>query len=400
MASIDYEADMTEEEGAVRDTVHRFAEEVMRPAAAELDAMPDPEDVIAEGSILWEVFEKHRALGLDEFTDPASDLPLPQQARLRCIITEELGWGDSGLAIGFGVSGFPRMMAEMSGNPELVERFGAEDCVGCWAGTEPDHGSDLIYYMGRPPAEQPGRPNCLASKDGDDYVINGQKAAWVSNGTIATAAAMFCAVDMGDGERRDGGFLVPLDVPGVSKGKPLDKIGQRALNQGEIFFDDVRIPANHMVIPPEAFGLATDMILSMANSGMGSIFVGVAQAALDLAIDYAKERVQGGVPIFEHQSVKMRLFEMFRKVQAARALSRQVTLYNVTHVPPKLELAVASKVTSTSTAFEVASSALQIFGGNGLSREYPIEKLLRDARASMIEDGCNDVLSLVAAATL
>ncbi len=106
------------------------------------------------------------------------------------------------------------------------------------------------------------------------------------------------------------------------------------------------------------------------------------------------------MPIFEHQSVKMRLFEMFRKVQAARALSRQVTLYNATNVPPKLQLAVASKVTSTNTAFEVASSALQIFGGNGLSREYPIEKLLRDARASMIEDGCNDVLSLVAAESL
>jgi alkylation response protein AidB-like acyl-CoA dehydrogenase len=400
MGSIDTEVELTDEERAVQEMVHRFAEEVMRPAGAELDAMADPQDVIAEGSILWEVFEKHGALGLDQFAAPEGDLTPAQQARLRCIISEELGWGDSGLAIGFGVAGFPRMMAQMSGKPELVERFGADDCIGCWAGTEPDHGSDLIYYMKRPATEQPGRPNCIARKDGDSFVISGQKAAWVSNGTIARAAAMFCAVDMGDGVRRDGGFLVPLDVSGVSKGKPLDKIGQRALNQGEIFFDDVRIPADYMVIPPEAYAFATDMILSTANGGMGSVFVGVAQAALDLAIDYAKERVQGGVPIFEHQSVKMRLFEMFRKVQAARALSRRVTLYNSLNVPPKLELAVASKVTSTDTAFEVASSALQIFGGNGLSREYPIEKLLRDARASMIEDGCNDILSLTAAENL
>jgi alkylation response protein AidB-like acyl-CoA dehydrogenase len=400
MASIDYEVELTDEERAIQEMVHRFAEEVMRPAGAELDAMPDPQDVITEGSILWEVFEKHRALGLNEFTDPGGDLTPPQQARLRCIISEELGWGDSGLAIGFGVAGFPRMMAQMSGKPELIERFGAEDCIGCWAGTEPDHGSDIIYYMNRPGVEQPGRPNCIARKDGDSFVLSGQKAAWVSNGTIAKAAAMFSAVDMGDGVRRDGGFLVPLDVPGVSKGKPLDKIGQRALNQGELFFDDVRLPADYMVIPPEMYGIATEMILTGANGGMGSIFVGVAQAALDLAISYAKERVQGGVPIFEHQSVKMRLFEMFRKVQAARALSRRVTLYNLMNAPPKLHLAVASKVTSTDTAFEVASSALQIFGGNGLSREYPIEKLLRDARASMIEDGCNDVLSLVAAESL
>ncbi len=400
MGSIDFEVELTEEERSVQEMVHRFAEEVLRPAGTELDAMPDPQDVIAEGSVLWEVFEKHRALGLDEFTDPGGDLTPAQRARIRCIISEELGWGDSGLAIGFGVAGFPRMMAQMSGKPELVERFSADDCIGCWAGTEPDHGSDLIYYMNKPQVEQPGHPNCIARKDGDSFVLSGQKAAWVSNGTIAKAAAMFTAVDMGDGVRRDGGFLVPLDVPGVSKGKPLDKIGQRALNQGELFFDDVRLPADYMVIPPEMYGLATEMILTNANGGMGSIFVGVAQAALDLAIDYAKERVQGGVPIFEHQAVKGRLFEMFRKVQAARALSRQVTRYNSVTMPPKLQLAVASKVTSTNTAFEVASSALQIYGGNGLSREYPIEKLLRDARASMIEDGCNDVLSLVAAESL
>ena len=400
MARIDYEVELTEGERAVRETVHRFAEEVMRPAGAELDAMVDPQDVIAEDSILWEVFRKHRALGLADLTAPNADLAPAQQARLRCIISEELGWGDSGLAISFGVAGFPRMMAQMSGKPELIERFSAEDCIGCWAGTEPDHGSDLIYYMNRPGVEQPGRPNCIARKDGDSFVLSGQKSAWVSNGTIAKAAAMFCAVDMGDGKRADAGFLVPLDVPGVSKGRPLNKIGQRALNQGEIFFDHVRIPADYMVIPPDAYPFATEMILTNANGGMGSIFVGVAQAALDLAIDYAKQRVQGGVPIFQHQSVKMRLFKMFRKVQAARALSRQVTLYNSINAPSQLHLAVASKVTSTNTAFEVASSALQIFGGNGLSREYPIEKLMRDARASMIEDGCNDLLSLVAAESL
>ncbi len=400
MASIDYEVDLTEEERAIRATAHRFAEEVMRPAGIKLDALPNPEDVIAKDSILWDVFRQHSALGFAELTAPGGDRPPAQQARLRCIITEEMGWGDSGLAIAFGVAGFPRMMAQMSGNPELIERFSAEDCIGCWAGTEPDHGSDLIYYMRRPGAEQARRPNCIARKDGDCFVLDGQKSAWVSNGTIAKAAAMFCAVDMGSGKRADAAFLVPLDVPGVSKGNPLNKIGQRALNQGEIFFDHVRIPAEYMVIPPESYPLATEMILSTANGGMGSIFVGVAQAALDLAVDYAKQRVQGGAPIFEHQNVKMRLFEMFREVQAARALSRYVTLYNSMNVPPKLHLAVASKVTSTNTAFEVASSALQIFGGNGLSREYPIEKLLRDARASMIEDGCNDVLSLVAAESL
>jgi alkylation response protein AidB-like acyl-CoA dehydrogenase len=193
--------------------------------------------------------------------------------------------------------------------------------------------------------------------------------------------------------------LVPLDLPGVSRGKPLDKIGQRALNQGEIFFDDVRIPEDYMIVGSEAYGTVVEMVLTMANASMGAIFVGVAQAALELAVAYAKERVQGGVPIFQHQSVRSRLFKMFARVEAARALARRVALYNATN-PPLLQYSIASKTFVTQTAFEVASEALQIFGGNGLTREYPIEKLLRDARASMIEDGCNEVLGLVGATRL
>jgi alkylation response protein AidB-like acyl-CoA dehydrogenase len=400
MALVDLEVELSDEERAASDTIHKFAEEVMRPAGRQLDALADPADVIAPDSILWEVFEKYRALGLDALTDPGGELPPAQQARLRCIISEEMGWGDAGLAISFGAGGFPRTMAQMSGKPELVERFGAVDSVGCWAVTEPDHGSDLVLFSDKVGSEEFSRPNCIARKDGDSFVINGQKAAWVSNGTIASAAALFCAVDTGDGPSGIGGLLVPLDVPGVTRGKPLDKIGQRALNQGEIFFDDVRIPADYMVVGPEMYALGADLVLCQANGGMGSLFVGVARAALELAIDYAKERIQGGVPIFEHQSVKARLFEMFRKVEAARALNRRVVLYNALNFPPQLPYAIASKVTSTNTAFEVASAALQIFGGNGLSREYPIEKLLRDARASMIEDGCNDVLSLLGAERL
>jgi alkylation response protein AidB-like acyl-CoA dehydrogenase len=292
------------------------------------------------------------------------------------------------------------MLAVMSGKPELVERYARPDMVGCWAITEPDHGSDQIRFATDPDVKHLGKPNCIARKDGDSFVVSGQKAAWVSNGTIADAAALFCAVDMGQGIDGVGALLVPLDDSSVSRGKPLDKIGQRALNQGEIFFDGVRVPADHLVIPPAAYAAFGDIVLSQANSGMGAIFVGLAQAGFDLALAYAKERVQGGVPIFEHQSVKARLFKMFAQVEAARSLARRVVVYNAMNQPGLVQYSIASKVFSTNTAFEAASSALQIYGGNGLSREYPIEKLLRDARASMIEDGCNDILSLVGAEKL
>ncbi len=400
MGLVELDLDLGDEERAILDAVRKFAGEVMRPIGVQLDRMADPADVIAPASPLWEAYRRYRELGLDEVRDPAGPLDPARRARLGAMISEELGWGDAGLAISFGVAGFPRTMATMSGNKALIERFGGPDVVGCWAITEPDHGSDMIDFENKLGSGPTAKPNCIARKDGDAFVLTGQKAAWVSNGTIATAAALFCAVDMGGGKTGSGVFVVPLDEKGVSRGKALDKVGQRALNQGEIFFDGLRVPAHCMVLGPELYAIAADRVLCMANGGMGSCFVGLARAALEHAIAYAKERVQGGRPIFQHQSVKARLFEMFRKVEAARSLNRRVVVHNTVSPSPQLQYAIASKVTSTNTAFEVASGAVQIYGGNGLAREYPVEKLLRDARASMIEDGCNDLLSLVGAERL
>jgi alkylation response protein AidB-like acyl-CoA dehydrogenase len=338
MALVDLELDLSPEEQAVRDTVHKFAAEVMRPAGEALDKLADPADVIAKDSVLWDVFKQYRALGLGEFGGGAGgeELTLMQRARLGCITGEELGWGDTGLGVSLGVAGFPGLLANMSGNPALIERFGGDDVIGCWAVTEPDHGSDMVDFAARVGTGDYGRPNCIARKDGDSFVISGQKAAWVSNGTIATAAALFCGVDMGSGPEGCGVFIAPLDEGGVTPGKPLDKIGQRPLNQGELFFDELRVPAEYMVVPPEGYQFAIEMVLTMANGGMGTSFVGLARAALELAIDYAKERIQGGAPIIEHQSVKARLFEMFRKVEAARALNRKVVLYNTVNAPGQL----------------------------------------------------------------
>ena len=399
MPLVDLEPNLTESERAIQDTVHKFAEEVMRPAGRALDKLTDAEDVIAKDSVLWDVFKRHRELEIDALESP--ELTSFEQARIRCLISEEMGWGDAGLAISLGVANFHRVFAEMSGKPALAERFAAPKSqeIGCWAVTEPDHGSDTLAFT-EPHFKDPKvRANCIARKDGNEYVINGQKAAWVSNGTIATVATLFCTIDPSHGFEAGGVCLVPMDLPGVRRGKPLDKIGQRSLNQGEIFFDDVRIPEEYMVVGEQMYSMVVEMILTMANAAMGVIFVGLGRAALEHAIAYAKERVQGGVPIFQHQNVKARLFEMFRKVEAARSLSRRVMQYNMTN-PPLLQYSIASKVHSTNTAFEVASSAVQIYGGNGLSTEYPVEKLLRDARASMIEDGCNDILSLVGASKL
>ncbi|MBK6318502.1 MAG: acyl-CoA/acyl-ACP dehydrogenase [Dehalococcoidia bacterium] len=397
----DIEVGLSDTERQIRDSVHRFARDVMRPAGEQLDRLHDPQDVIASNSILWDVFKKHREAGLADIEGTTAELSPFERARLRAITSEEMGWGDSGLAISLGVANFHKTFAMMSGRPALIDRFvrGGQDEIGCWAVTEPDHGSDSLTFTEPHFSDSAIRANCIATRDGDDYIIRGQKSGWVSNGTMATVAALFCTIDPSQGFKGGGVAVVPLDLPGVSRGKPTNKLGQRALNQGEIFFDEVRIPAEYMVVGSDAYGAVVEQILTGANASMGTIFVGVGRAALEHAVEYAKTRVQGGVPIIQHQSVKARLFKMFVQVEAARSLSRRVAHYNATN-PPLIQYSIASKVNSTNTAFEVASQAIQIFGGNGLTRDFPVEKLMRDARASMIEDGCNDLLSLVGASRL
>lgn len=397
MPLTDLDIDVTDTEKAVRETAHRFALEVMRPAGRELDEMK-PEEVIDKKSVYWEVLRKRKELGLDNVTGGDTSISPVESARLGYIVSEEMGWGDSGLAISFGAGGFPQNLAALSGKQELIDLV-KDDIIGCWGITEPNHGTDTLDFNGDLKAAEYARWDCIAVKDGDEFVLNGQKAAWVSNGVVADSAALFCGCDMGDGKVQRVIFVVPLNLDGVSRGKPLNKIGQRALPQGEVFFDNVRFPAGYMAVPPELYQPVSHGVLCNANAGMGSIFSGVAQSALDLALEYTKERVQGGVPIFQHQSVKDRLFKMFQKVEAAKALNRKVQCYNAVN-QPLLEYCICSKVTSTNAAFEVASEALGLFGGNGTSKEYPIEKIFRDARSSMIEDGSNEVLGLIAASRL
>jgi len=387
---------LSDTERAVRDTLQKFALEVLRPAGVELDSLSG-EDVIAKNSILWDVFSKYRELGVEALSADETLTPV-ERARLGAISSEMMGWGDSGLAISLSVSSMPSAMVAMTGKQDLQEVFSA-DKFGCWAVTEPGHGSDMVDYANSAGNNENRRGNCVAKKDGDNFVINGQKAAWVSNGTFAQTAALFTAYEDDEGVQGGGVFLVPLDADGVSKGKPTNKIGQRPLNQGEIFFDNVVIPGDYMIVGPDMYNFMLENVLVGANAGMGSLFAGLARAALEHAVAYAKERVQGGKPIIEHQAVQTRLFEMFRKVEAARSLNLKVVQYNAVN-PPRLELSISSKVTSTRTALEVATEAMYIYGGAGITRENPIEKLMRDASVSLIEDGENTILGLVAAARL
>jgi alkylation response protein AidB-like acyl-CoA dehydrogenase len=385
------EEPLSEMEQTVQDMAHRFAEDVLRPAGTEMDEM-SAEDSVGPDSPLWAALEQGAGLGLS--VKALMELEPLERARIMLIAAEELSWGDAGLGGMVLVSQFPGLYAALAGNMEMVDYCDGK--LGCWGITEPDHGSDTLDPGGDVAAADGnyGRPNCVARIEGDKIIVNGQKSAWVSGGTVAEVCALYCFIEE-DGVARPGvSLIVPLDLPGVTKGKALEKMGLRALNQGEIYFDNVEVPISHLLAGPDIYVDFVRETLAEANVHVANMAVGMARAAYEHAHAYAHERKQGGQAIIRHQNVRYRIFHMFRKVEAARALVRRVATYNATATEAALQGSISAKVTATQTAFEVASEALQIFGGNGMTKEYPMEKLLRDARAMLIADGCNEVLAL------
>lgn len=401
---LDLNMELTDEQIALKEAVHTFALEVMRPASVKLDALADPEQVIARGSALWDVFKKAYELGYHTILVPESHGGLGLSPLEVALVFEEMGWGSIGLTIGIGVACFPAFFGSMFDDERILSTFVTPftqdkeaTVIGCWGITEPDHGSDGLMAGTKQFRDPSIAFRVRATKDGDTYILNGQKAAWISNGTIATQSTTFLSIDPSMGMAGGGICLVPLELPGVSKGKALNKMGQRDLNQGEIFFDNVRVPAEFMISDPESYESMTDLTLSTANAAMGAIHVGAARAAFEEALRYAKERIQGGKPIAEHQVIRGKLFEMFMNIEAARSLARAAMTYNYSNTPPEIHYSIASKVFCTETAFRCATEGIQILGGNGLSKEYFMEKLFRDTRASLIEDGANEILGQTAA---
>ena len=397
--------DLNEEQIALRDAARKFLAEVWRPASIQLDRLADPQDVIAANSILWDVFRRTWKLGYHKMPFPKLVGGLEMDPISLALISEEMGYAAPDLAVSLAVCSTPYIYAQLSAAPEirdLTARF-CEDTeakmTGCWAITEPDHGSDWILSAGGQGSNERIVPQVRAVSDGDAYVINGQKSSWVSNGSFASHAALWLCLDPSKGMEGCGIAVLPLDLPGISRGKPLNKIGQRALNQGEIFFENVRIPQTWVVAKdPLMYRFLSKAHLSLANGLMGLCFTGTARAALEEAINYSRIRVQGGKPICCHQNVKAKIFDMFVSVEAARSLARRASSYNSRRLKtlqsPAVHYAIAAKTLATETAFRVASQAVQIHGGYGLCKDYYVEKIFRDARASMIEDGSNDVLAL------
>ncbi|HPP79903.1 MAG TPA: acyl-CoA dehydrogenase family protein [Deltaproteobacteria bacterium] len=393
---------LNDDHEALKKQVRKFVNEVVKPASIELDKM-SALDVIKEGSPYWTVMRKMHELGYHTIFIPEELGGIGLDPLGLHIFFEEMAAGSIGLAVACGVDVFPSFFTSLilPDYPELEELIiqpyvADRDCclLGCWAITEPEHGSDILtpyqdhFHNPRITHQLVGKP------DGDDWILNGQKAAWVSNGTTATMALLFFGTDPSKGLAGGGIAIADLTVPGVSRGKALEKIGQRDLPQGEIYFDDVRVPKERIVCTADAYEQMTDLVLGAANAHMAVMCLGGARAAFEETLTYTRERVQGGKPLCEHQDIQRRLAEMFIEIEAARQLSRNVLNYNLWSFPPHTTYSMVSKIFCSRTAFDVAQNALQIFGGNGLSKEYHIEKLFRDITSTRIEDGSNETLTL------
>ncbi len=389
------------EEETLRQRLQGFCDEFVTPAASRLDRLT-PAEVTAPESDWWTLFRAFSNLGLD-----VDALYFNADARagnrLKAIAYEELGRGDAGFAIGLMVAFFPYVMCRLLGRGDLAALAGGK--VGCWIATQPERGSDVGDIEGTElhPGARHAAGNMFAELDDTYVTLHGESSRWVSLGPLAQVALAYFPV------RRDGqplyesdgttpgvGVFVPLDAPGVRQGEPLDKLGQRSLPQGSIAFDSVALPRHYVVAEPAGYGANLLTALCEGNQTMGAVFTGVARRACEYALDYAHERTQGGAKLVRHQLVRYRLFDWFRTLQTMRAAVRQSFDYNARATQPHVLASVVAKITATEGAIDVIGDCMRLFGGSGLTKDLPLEKLLRDARAAVTEDGDNHLLSLKA----
>ena len=368
---------LTDEQKDIRELAHDFAEKEIRPVAWELDKDSDfPHEIVQKA---WEVGlmnshipEEYGGPGLDYLTG--------------CLIEEELGWGCSGIGTTLMCNGLATAPVSLGGSEELKKEYlgtlTEEPKLASFCLTEPDAGSDVSGMR------------TTAVKKGDKYVINGTKC-FITNGSHASWFTVYAKTDKEAGHRGISAFVVPRDA-GVVVDKKEDKLGQRASDTAMISFNDVEVPAGNLLGEEnKGFKLAM-MTLDRTRPGVSAMAVGIAQAAFEYARDYAKERVQFGVPIAMHQAIQFMIADMATKVEAARLLTWKSAALLDAGERNTLASSHAKRFAADS-AMEVTVDAVQVYGGYGFIKEYPVEKLMRDAKIMQLYEGTSQIQRLVIA---
>jgi acyl-CoA dehydrogenase len=369
---------LTDEQKALRDLAREFAANEIRPKAAEYDEhSTHPADIIAKahdvGLMNVHVPEELGGLGLNGFGG--------------MLIGEELAWGCSGVATSIVANTLGAAPVLIAGTDEQKRRWVSmllDEPLLCSFGlTEPNAGSDVSGIQ------------TTAVRHGDEYVLNGSKM-FITNAGHCEWLVVFASTDKEQGHRGLSAFVVPRAAEGVTIEKHLDKMGQRATDTSAIAFQDVRVPADDRLGQEgEGFKIAMTT-LDFTRPGTAAGAVGVARAAYEYSIEYARERIQFGQPIAMNQGVNFLIADMAAEIEAARLLTWQAAWLHDQGKRATLESSFAKRF-AADTAMKVTTDAVQIFGGYGYMKEYPVEKLMRDAKLFQIYEGTSQIQRLVIA---
>lgn len=372
---------LSDEQLALQETARRFAQTEMAPNAAHFDQTGEfPDKIIKkawETGLLNEAIpEEYGGLGLGTLDS--------------CIMTEELGAGCAGMTTSMMVNTLGQAPILVAGSKAQIEKhivpFIKEFRYGAFALTEPSSGSDA------------GTMKTVAKKVGDKYILNGRKC-FITNGGVADLFTVFASLDPSKGSKAIVALIVPADTPGVSAGKKEDKMGQRASNTTDVIFEDAEIPAENL-IGKEGEGFVTAMkTLELTRPMIGALAIGVARAAFEHAVRYAKERHAFGTPIASFQAIQFMLADMAKDIEAARLLTWQAA-WMIDQGMDATKYSSFAKCFASDAAMRITTDAVQIFGGYGYSKEYPVEKLMRDAKLIQIYEGTNQIQRMVMARTI
>ena len=364
--------ELTDEQRDLRALAHEFAEKEIRPRAAEYDEhSTHPVDVIAKahelGLMNIHIPEEFGGPGLSVFDG--------------ILVGEELAWGCAGITVSIIANTLGAAPVMLAGSDEQKREWLSpliEEPILCsFALTEANAGSDVSGIQ------------TTAVRAGDDYVLNGSKM-FISNAGHAAWMVVFASTDKSKGQRGLSAFVVPADADGFTVEKHLDKMGQRATDTSAVAFQDVKVPAaNRLGEEGEGFKIAM-RTLDHTRPGTAIGAVGVARAAYELSVDYSRERVQFGQPIAMNQGVNFLIADMAAEIEAARLLTWQAAWLLDQGKRATLQSSFAKRFASD-TAMKVTTDAVQIFGGYGYMKEYPVEKLMRDAKLFQIYEGTSQI---------
>jgi alkylation response protein AidB-like acyl-CoA dehydrogenase len=393
----EFSLDLNEEQRDLRDWVHGFAVDVVRPAAAEWDERE---------ATPWPIIGEAAKIGLYGFEMLATVNADPTGISMP-ILHEELFWGDAGIGMSIMGTGLAVAAIFGSGTPEQLfewvpQCFGdaAKPLVAAFCSTEPESGSDVAAM----------RTSARYDEATDEWVLNGQKA-FATNGGIANVHVVTATVEAALGSRGQAAFIVPPGTPGLVGTKKLRKLGLRASHTADVFLDDVRVPGSCLLGGKEKLdarlararegkpssGSASMRTFETTRPAVGAQAIGIARAAYEYSLEYAKNRVTFGRPIIENQAIAFALADMRMEIDAARLLIWRAAWMGSNGRPFTAGEGSMSKLKAGEVAVRVTEQAVQILGGAGYLREHPVERWYRDSKIYTIFEGTSEIQRLVVA---